>query len=46
MIKESTSLKPDLSGDIKCFSIKNEYISLFMRRLNIYAKIESIEAGR
>lgn len=39
-------LKPDWYGDIKTFSLKNWYISLYIRRLNVFLKIGRSEAGR
>ena len=45
-MQESPCLKPDLFEDIKSFSIKNEYISLYVRHSNIFPKTGRSETGR
>ena len=45
-MQESPYLKPDRFEGIKSFSIKNEYISLYIRRSNIFPKIGRSETGQ
>ena len=45
-MKWSPCLKSNWSGGIKSFSIKNEYISLYIRRSNIFLKTGRSKSGR
>ena len=45
-MQESPILKPELFGYIISFSIKREYVSLYIRRSNIFPKIGRNETGR
>ena len=45
-MQESPYLKHDRFEGIKSFSIKNEYILLYIRRSNIFPKIGRSETGR
>ena len=46
LMQESPCLKPDWFEDMKSFPIKNECISLYIRRSNFFPKIGRNETGR
>ena len=46
LIHESPGLKPDWLGDIKLFSVKNSYISLYNILSNIFTATGSKDIGR